>query len=100
MSLDAFEARMGQRHEQALAAARTRAFGLRASFGHLRGVQPAGDEVGAAIQSLRSRSDRPGRPQVFGTLLRASLEAASSDMDSPPMTPRQGSTMAVPPPRH
>jgi hypothetical protein len=94
MSLDAFEARMGQRHEQALQAARSRAYGLRAAFGHLRGVQPAGDaQLQAAVQSLRSRSDRPGRPQVFGALLRASLEAATSETDAPPPTPRQGSTM-------
>jgi len=77
MSSAAFEERMALRHEQAFQAARSRACGLRASFGNLPGMQTV--DFAAAVQAVRSAAERPGRPKVFGALLRASLGAAIAE---------------------
>ncbi len=78
MTSAAFEERMALRHEQAFQAARFRALGLRASFGNVRCVPQAAD-LAAGVQARGSAAERPGRPHVFGALLRASLGAAAAE---------------------
>jgi hypothetical protein len=68
MTADAFEARMGLSQQQALVAARSRAYLLRTTLGTSRPRPARGHELEGGV-----RVERGGRhPQVLGALLRAS----------------------------
>jgi hypothetical protein len=89
MSPEAFEERMGESQQQALVAARSRAYHLRTTLGTSRNVSTSASGNVLDQHGNRIRSDRR-HPQVLGALLRAA-RGASSEMDRHELTAEEES---------